>query len=348
VQTVWYGLVAVMLAVYVVLDGFDFGAGILHLYVARNDDERRTVLAAIGPVWDGNEVWLLAAGGTLVFDFPRAYAAGFSGFYLPLMMALWLLVMRGISIEFRSQHANPLWRSFWDGLFALSSTLMAVILGAALGCVVRGVPIDRTGYFNGPLFTHFRPYGNTGVLDWYTVLVGVFATLVLAVHAALYLVWKTSGPVQLRSHACARVLGPIVIVVGVLTTIATARVRPDLYPALMSRHWTWALVALIAAGLLGLLYADRTGRELVAFASSSLAIAALLAATAAGHYPNILISTVSPKFNVTASSAASGEHGLLLGLIWWTFAFLLTAGYFAYLYHQFRGKVTLQPDGHGY
>src|SRR5437588_7233236 len=128
-EMVWFTIVSLMLTTYVVLDGFDFGAGILHLAVARNDRERRTVLAAIGPVWDGNEVWLIASGGVLVFAFPRVYAAGFSGFYLPLMMVLWLLVLRGISIEFHSHSPNPLWRSFWDGGFAFSSAMMAIVLG---------------------------------------------------------------------------------------------------------------------------------------------------------------------------------------------------------------------------
>src|SRR6188474_1795288 len=134
-ETAWFFLLVGMLTTYVVLDGFDFGAGILHLAVARTDQERRTVLAAIGPVWDGNEVWLIAAGGVLVFAFPRAYSAGFSGFYMPLMMVLWLLIMRGISIEFRSHEAHPLWRSFWDGTFSFSSVLAALVLGVALGNV---------------------------------------------------------------------------------------------------------------------------------------------------------------------------------------------------------------------
>jgi cytochrome d ubiquinol oxidase subunit II len=177
----WFAIVSVMLAVYVVLDGFDFGAGILHLFVARNDSERRTVLAAIGPVWNGNEVWLLASGGVLVFAFPRVYAVGFSGFYLPLMMALWLLILRGVSIEFRSLEQNSLWRSFWDGVFWFSSLLTAVILGAALGNVIRGVPIGSQGFFYGPLFTNFMPAGpHPGVLDWYTVLIGIFALVTLA------------------------------------------------------------------------------------------------------------------------------------------------------------------------
>src|SRR5262245_13345079 len=173
-NTLWFIIIAGMLAVYVVLDGFDFGAGIVHLFVARTDRERRTVLAAIGPLWDGNEVWLIAAGGVLVYAFPRAYSAGFSGFYMALMMVLWLLILRGTAIEFRSREANPLWRSFWDGTFAFSSVLMAVVLGAALGNGIRGVPLDETGFFAGPLFTNFLPGRRPGVLDWYTVLIGLF------------------------------------------------------------------------------------------------------------------------------------------------------------------------------
>src|SRR5712672_4877233 len=132
-QTAWYALVAFMLTAYVVLDGFDLGAGAIHLFIARDDPERRTVIRTIGPVWDGNEVWLIAAGGTLYFAFPALYASSFSGFYLPLMMVLWLLILRGTAIELRSHVSNGLWKSMWDVAFAGSSTLLAVFFGAALG-----------------------------------------------------------------------------------------------------------------------------------------------------------------------------------------------------------------------
>src|SRR5271163_3448619 len=144
-ETVWFAIVSAMLTVYVILDGFDFGAGILHRFVARTDEERRTVLAAIGPIWDGNEVWLIAAGGVLFVAFPKVYATGFSGFYMALFIVLWLLILRGVSIEFRSHEENPLWREFWDTVFALASALLAVVFGTALGNIVRGVPLDRTG-----------------------------------------------------------------------------------------------------------------------------------------------------------------------------------------------------------
>src|SRR5271169_4576606 len=155
-STLWFMIVAVMVAAYVLLDGFDIGVGAVHLFIARNDAERSTVLRAIGPVWDGNEVWLLAAGGTLYFAFPLLYASSFSGFYLPLMMVLWLLMLRGIGIELRAHMENPVWVGFFDLIFCVSSVLLAIFFGAALGNVVRGVPLGADGYFFEPLWTNFR------------------------------------------------------------------------------------------------------------------------------------------------------------------------------------------------
>jgi cytochrome d ubiquinol oxidase subunit II len=184
-ETIWFMLVAFMLTAYVVLDGFDLGAGIIQPLVARTDDERRLVLRTVGPVWDGNEVWLLSAGGTLYFAFPGLYAAAFSGFYLPLHMVLWLLILRAIGIEFRMHLAEPVWRGFFDGIFTLSSTLLAIFFGAALGNVIRGVPLDKDGYFFNPLWTNWRVGAEPGILDWYTVLAGVAALVSLVQHGAL-------------------------------------------------------------------------------------------------------------------------------------------------------------------
>ncbi|HLP30028.1 MAG TPA: cytochrome d ubiquinol oxidase subunit II, partial [Geothrix sp.] len=164
----WFWLVSVMVAIYVVMDGFDFGAGILHLVVAKTNEERREVLGAIGPLWDGNEVWLLAGGGSLFLAFPKVLASGFSGFYLAMFLVLWTLLLRGISIEFRSHLHDGMWRSFWDGTFAFASILLPVLFGAALGNVLRGVPMNQAGEFNIPLFTHFGTANPVGILDWYT------------------------------------------------------------------------------------------------------------------------------------------------------------------------------------
>ncbi len=347
-ETAWFTILSLMLVTYVVLDGFDFGAGILHLFVAKTDEERRTVLAAIGPHWDGNEVWLIASGGVLVYAFPRAYSAGFSGFYLALMMALWLLILRGISIEFRSHQPHPLWRSFWDGTFAFSSTLMAILLGAALGNVIRGVPLEQSGFFSGPLFTDFKPGVHPGVLDWYTVLVGVFALFVLAGHGALYLVWKTDGEVNARCRRIAPKLWVAVLIVGIASTIATATVQPQLYSNLIARPWTWALAAAIIGSLRLLFISLKAKQEMRGFLASSGFIASLLAATAAGRYPVLLSSTLNPADGLTVFNAKTGDLGMRVGFIWWTIAIILAIGYFTYLFRSFRGKVSLTEDGHGY
>jgi cytochrome bd ubiquinol oxidase subunit II len=155
-ETLWFVLVSFMLAMYVILDGFDLGAGIIHLFVGRTDQERRLILNAIGPVWDGNEVWILAAGGTLYFAFPLVYASSFSGFYLPLIIVLWLLMLRGLGIEFRHQIHNPMWSKFWDVVFSFASILLAIFLGAALGNVVRGVPSTQTDIFSSRSGRHSR------------------------------------------------------------------------------------------------------------------------------------------------------------------------------------------------
>lgn len=347
-ETVWFAIVAGMLTVYVILDGFDLGVGALHLLVAKTDAERRTALASIGPIWDGNEVWLLASGGVLFFAFPRVYAAGFSGFYLPLMMSLWLLVMRGIAIEFRSMVVGDLWRSFWDGVFFLSSLLMAVVLGAALGNVIRGVPLGPDGYFSGPLFTDFMPWPNQGVLDWYTVLVGVFALATLALHGALYLGYKTEGALNERAHRAAGVLWWAVIALGVAATLATQAIRPELYAQLVERPWTWILAVGVVVGALAIRGFHRARGEWKAFLASVVFLGCLLGATAAGLFPILLRSTVDPANNLTIANAAAGALSLQVGLVWWVVAIVLAIGYFSYLFHSFRGKVTGDAEGYGH
>src|SRR5712691_4602238 len=208
-ETLWFMIVAVMVAAYVVLDGFDLGAGAIYLGAGKTTEERRKILRAIGPVWDGNEVWLIAAGGTLFFAFPALYASSFSGFYLPLTMVLWLLMLRAIGIEFRSHIEEPVWSSFFDAIFSLSSALLAVVFGAALGNVVRGVPLGPDGYFFEPLWTNFTVTNPPGILDWFTVLAGVVALSALTIHGSLYVAHKTEGALSERARGVAVALWPL-------------------------------------------------------------------------------------------------------------------------------------------
>ena len=214
---IWFWLVAVMIVGYVVLDGFDLGVGVLHLFLARTESERRATLGSIGPVWDGNEVWLLAGGGTLYFAFPSLYASAFSGFYLPLMIVLWLLILRGVSLELRNHLDVGVWRTLLDGLFGVSSALLTIFFGAALANVLRGVPLQADGYFFLPLWTDWRTGVHPGILDWYTVIGGLVALVALTMHGALWLTIKTSGDLGRRAQ---RTVDPLFLILLGLTIVS--------------------------------------------------------------------------------------------------------------------------------
>ena len=226
-ETIWFCLVAVMIAMYVLLDGFDLGRRSDSFSGGQNAEERRQVIASIGPVWDGNEVWLLAAGGALYFAFPALYASGFSGFYLPLMIVLWLLILRGTAIEFRNHIKSRCVDSVLGFRFLCRQFVLAIFYGAALGNVVRGVPLDASGYFFEPLWTNFRLGEQTGILDWYTVLVGVQALLVLMMHGGLWLQYKTGGAVSERAANMTKAAWWGVLVMTALVTFVTFRVQPQ-------------------------------------------------------------------------------------------------------------------------
>jgi cytochrome d ubiquinol oxidase subunit II len=347
-ETLWFWLVALMFSIYAVMDGFDFGAGALHLFVAKTNEERREVLGAIGPFWDGNEVWLLAGGGSLFLAFPPVLASGFSGFYLALWMVVWCLMLRGIAIEFRSHLADGLWRRFWDGAFACASLLLPVLFGAALGNVLRGVPLDASGTFTMPLWTDFRLGPRPGVLDWYTVLIGLFALSTVTGHGALFLAWKTEGAVHDRAKALAPRLWGLAALLWILASLATFLVNPAIPAGLARAPLAWTSAALLLAGL-GLVIAGlRAGRFLLAFLGSGAFILGLLAATAACAFPVFLRSTLGPAFDLTAFNASAGEHGLRTGLAWWLVGFPLAVAYGLFLFRLHRGKVKAAGEGEGY
>lgn len=345
-DTVWFCLVAVMIAFYVVLDGFDLGAGIVHLFVARTETERRLVLGSIGPVWDGNEVWLLAGGGTLYFAFPALYASSFSGFYLPLMMVLWLLILRGSAIEFRNHIQSAVWQPFWDAVFAGASALLAIFFGAALGNVVRGVPLDTSGEFFLPLWTDFTTGTNAGILDWYTILVAVAALLVLALHGALWVAFKTERHLRHRAQRLATRVWWGVVPAVFLITLASFRIQPHLRESFAARPWGYVFPLLAVMGLIGVKVWNGRHEELEAFLSSSLFIVGMLTSAAFGVYPNVLPSNSDPARSLTVHNAAAARYGLEVGLYWFIPGMLLAAGYFVYTYRSFAGKVRIGEDGY--
>src|SRR5919107_1822725 len=345
-ETIWFIFVALMVTMYVLLDGFDLGAGAVHLFAARNDRERRTIIRTIGPVWDGNEVWLIAAGGTLFFAFPTLYASGFSGFYLPLIIVLWLLMIRGLSIELRGHIESSVWATFWDGMFFLGSSLLSIFYGVALGNVVRGVPLGEDGYFFQPLWTNFSPTNpNPGILDWYTILTGLLALVALVVHGAGWVAVKTEGTLNTRARRAARIGWLAVVVLTAITTVATFSLSPEMLSSFYEHPWGFVFPALAVAGLALVGYFGFRRRDRAAFLSSGAYIAGMMASTVFAIYPNVL-PAVEPENNLTVYNASGSTYGLTVGLIWWSIGMVLAAIYFILIDRLFRGKVSLEDDGY--
>ncbi|HVA37512.1 MAG TPA: cytochrome d ubiquinol oxidase subunit II [Candidatus Dormibacteraeota bacterium] len=275
--TLSFLLLGLMLSVYVLLDGYDLGVGAVSLIVARGDRERQAVQSSIGPFWNGNEVWLIAAGGVLFALFPQAYASAFSGFYLPFMVVLWALMFRGISFELRNHFESDLWRGFWDVAFSLSSIALALLFGVAFGNLLRGFPLDAQGYFQGTFALLLNPYA---------VLVGVLAVAALAQHGALYVAMRLSGPPADRAAALQGRLWWLVLVVYAAVTAATFAVRPAAEFGALPLLFVLPLAAL--AGLILTRVCTRRGSPGRAFAASSVFVAGTLASGAATIYPYLL------------------------------------------------------------
>ncbi len=335
--TIWFMILTGLLIGYAVLDGFDLGVGALHLVLARSDEERRMTLNAIAPVWDGNEVWLIAWGAGFFLAFPRAFAVGFSGFYLPLMIALWLLMGRGVAIEFRHHVADPLWRGAWDVVFSISSLLLTVLYGVAVGNVVTGVPLDEHGYFQGLFGWMLNPYA---------LLMGLFSLVILVSHGAYYLCVKADGALQARAHDLAVRLWVVLVGLAVAVTLATFAARP-----LMLRNF-WTTPALLVAPLLAAVFLAvirrfQQGRAYGrAFLCSCGLICALLTSTAIGFYPYLLLSQPHPERSLTIANAAAASAGLISASLWMIPGFILLAIYQVFVYRTFRGKVVLETGAH--
>jgi cytochrome d ubiquinol oxidase subunit II len=345
---IWFWIVAVMIAAYVVLDGFDIGIGILYPILGRSEQDRRVMMRSIGPVWDGNEVWLIAGGGTLYFAFPLLYASAFSGFYLPLMIVLWLLIGRGVSIELRSHVDNHVWRTFFDGVFFLSSALLAIFLGAALANVIRGVPIGPDQYFFLPLWTNWRVGPQPGILDWYTVIGGLVAFVALSTHGALYLATKAVDNLEARAQKLSQRLWFILCALTLISLAATMFIRPTTLSNYTAHTILFVVPILVLLSLAGMRIFSIRGQNLAAFLSSCLYLALMLVGACIGLYPTVLPSSIDPAGDITIAKSLSGTYAIHAGLIWWSFGLLLAVGYFCVSYWMFRGKVPTGAEGYGH
>lgn len=345
--TLWFLLVAVMLVAYVVLDGFDLGVGAISKWVANTPEEHTLVRRSIGPIWDANEVWLLAAGGTLYFAFPALYAASFSGFYLPLMMVLWLLIGRALGLELRAHLGEELLADACDTIFMVSSLLLPVFFGAALGNVIRGVPLDSDGTFFLPLWTNFRPGPEPGVLDWYTVTCGVVALVAIATHGAHYLALKVAGELNARARRIARLGTYLLPPLTLLSLGATLVVRPTVVSNFRSHPAGLLIPLAVASSLVVMILSARRGQERTSFFASVTYLVSMLGGAAFALFPVLLPATGDPARSLTVTTAETGSYAMGVALGWWPIAFLLVAATFTHLYRTFRGKLTAgESDGY--
>jgi cytochrome d ubiquinol oxidase subunit II len=344
----WYAVVSFMLIIYIVLDGRNFGAGMLHWFVARTPEERRQVIAAIGPLWTWHEVWLLGFGGTLIAIFPRLMASAFAGYYLALFLILWCLILRGVSIEVGGHINDRLWQTYWDFIFVFSNFLLAILFGAAAGNVARGVPVDAQGNFAMAFFTDFNVRGYVGLLDWYTVSIAILAAVMLAAHGATYLTLKTEGPVHDRSEKYAKYLWTAVVPLGLAVLVESRIVRPDLPGHALSNPFWWLGLVIMVVSIIALVSGLTGRRERRTFLGSNFLIVGLLATGAAAIFPVMLHSTLSPEHSLTAYAVASSPSTLRLASFWWPIGLVLATFYFIFISRRYAGKVSLQRDTQGF
>jgi cytochrome d ubiquinol oxidase subunit II len=330
-NTLWFILLGVLLAGYAVLDGFDLGVGIMHLG-AKGDRERRVFMNSIGPLWDGNEVWLVTFGGALFAAFPEAYATAFSSFYLPFMVLLFALIFRAVSLEFRGKRESAGWRSFWDCSFCIASLVAAVLFGVAVGNAIMGLPIGPDGEFAGSLLDLLRPYA---------MLVGLLTASLFAMHGSIYLYMKTEGELQEKVRGWMWSTFGIFMTLYMLTTVFTLTRVPDAAWNFDLQPWTWIIVVVNVLAVANIPRAIHLGKPAHAFFSSALTIAALVALFGTVLFPNLIVSSIHPTFSLTIYNAASSAKTLAImrniAFIGMPFVVIYTA----VVYGVFRGKVEI-------
>ena len=330
-NTIWFFLIGILLIGYAILDGFDLGIGALHLLV-KKDDERRIMINAIGPVWDGNEVWLVTSGGALFAAFPEVYATIFSGFYTAFILLLFMLIFRAVAIEFRSKQPMRWWRQMWDIAFSVASILIAFLAGVALGNIVTGIPLGPDKEFMGTFWSMINPY---------TILVGITTVALFMMHGAIYGVMKTEGELhdKLRSWVNNTII--FFVICYVTMTMATLIYYPH-----MIQHFkdSPALFILAILNMLAVANIPREilkGKNILAFLSSSASIAALLALFAFGVFPNIVYASNNPAYSLNIYNASSSQATLKIMLIIALIGIPFVLAYTISIYWIFRGKVKL-------
>lgn len=335
-NTVWFILVGALFTGYAVLDGFDLGVGALHLFV-KKDEDRRIFLNAIGPVWDGNEVWLVTGGGALFAAFPVAYATVFSGFYLAFMALLAALIFRAVAIEFRSKEGWKWWRAMWDFGFSAGSILSSLLIGVAMGNILQGIPLDARGNYVGGFFHLLNPYA---------LLLGLTTVALFAMHGSIYLVMKTEGGLQARVKGwVSRTIG-IFLFFYVILNMATVVCAPHILEIVRARPWLLVVFVLNVLVVVNIPRQNRRGNEFAAFLSSCGAMALLMLLFGLTVYPHMVLSMPNPENSLTIYNATSTPKTHRIMFIIALLGVPVVLAYTASVYYIFRGKVKLTPHSY--
>lgn len=329
-NTIWFLLVGVLITGYAVLDGFDLGVGVLYLF-ARSEEERRIYLNAIGPVWDGNEVWLLTGGGALFAAFPIVYATVFSAFYLAMMLVVVALIARAVSFEFRGKLQGPGWKRLWDGCFGLGSLVAALLYGVAVANLVRGIPLDEVGTFSGSFI---------GLLNPFALLCGITGLAMFTMQGAAYMALKTEGELQGRMQAWTVRGWTAFVTLYAVVTLATVFAAPHVFAGIAAKPLFWILLLAFAAAAVIVPIGSRAARYGRAFLASSLSIVSLVGLVAVGMFPRLVASSVDLAFSLTIYNSASTPRTQTAMLVIALIGMPLVLAYSAYVYMVFKGKVV--------
>jgi cytochrome d ubiquinol oxidase subunit II len=332
----WFILLGILLSGYAILDGFDLGVGILHL-TARNDHERRLMINSIGPLWDGNEVWLVTFGGAMFAAFPNAYATVFSGFYVAFMILLFALIFRAVSIEFRGKRDSEGWKRFWDCSFFGASLLATFLFGCAAGNALVGIPINAEGVFTGSFFDLLRPY---------PILIGLLTVSFAVMHGAIYIYLKTEDPLQKSIHPWMWRGFGFTLICYMLATIFILSFRPQVVVNFHDHPWAWIGIILLVLAFANIPRSIFLNRPLAAFLSSSFTIAALVFLFSFSLFPNLVVSSTSPEFSLTIFNAASSHKTLHIMAVIALIGMPFVLAYTAAIYWAFRGKTRLNEHSY--
>ena len=353
----WYIIIALIFAIFFVLDGYDFGTGIIHLFYAKEENDKKVVAKAAGLFWDSNEVWLVAGGGLLFMAFPTFYASIFSGLYLPLIIVLWLIIFRAIGLEFRSQFNNTMWSTIWDTSFGVSSLLLALFFGIALGNVVRGVNLGGVEngislyeghYFFLPLWdSSFSPLSDTpGVIDWFTLIIGIIAVVTLAIHGATWIRLKTNATINEKLKTVIFNLNLLLLVLTILSVALWQIVNPNSLTNFVVRPYLLIFPVIYFTGLCGLFFIKKIKKDSHSFTLSTLLIIGGITSSLASLFPVILPSTNKIHESLTIYNTAAAEYGLSVAFIWGIIGLVLLVIYFIVQKRLLKGKIDDMDYGH--